>query len=152
MARTNLGLDFTGFKRLSNKIEELGHQYLKQATINALQKSKDYANIKVEEAMDSSPYHFKKAKGSRATGNARKNAAEVEKMPVEEVADFIYAYVGVSWYVAPEITYLAYGTPHIAADFRLHNAVKVNGSIKKEVLRIQQEEFNKVLKEAMNND
>lgn len=152
MAKTNFGLDFTGFKRLSNKINELGNQYLEKATINALTMSKDYANQKVEEAMDNSIYHFKKTKGSRATGNALKVAKQVAAMPVDVVGGFVFAYVGVSWSVAPEVTYLAYGTPHIAADFRLHNAIKVNGSVKKEVLRIQQEEFNKVLKEAMNND
>lgn len=145
-------IDYKAIQRLQNKIANLGTEYVKQATINALTKSKEYANSKVEEAMENSPYHFKKTKGSRATGNAKKVATEVSNMPVEEVGGFVYAYVGVSWKVAPEVTYLAYGTPHIAADFRLHNAVKVNGPIKKEVLRIQNEEFQKVLKEAMNND
>lgn len=145
-------IDYKAIQRLQNKIANLGTEYVKQATINALTKSKEYANSKVEEAMENSPYHFKKTKGSRATGNAKKVAAQVSAMPVENVGGFVYAYVGVSWSVAPEVTYLAFGTPHIAADFRLHNAVKVNGSVKKEVLRIQNEEFQKVLKEAMNND
>ena len=145
-------IDYKALQRLQNKIANLGSEYVKQATINALTKSKEYANSKVEEAMESSPYHFKKTKGSRATGNAKKVAAQVSAMPVEDIGGFIYAYVGVSWSVAPEVTYLAYGTPHIAADFRLHNAIKVNGSVKKEVLRIQNEEFQKVIKEVMNND
>lgn len=145
-------IDYKALQKLQNKIANLGSEYVKQATINALTKSKEYANSKVEEAMETSPYHFKKTKGSRATGNAKKVALEVSNMPVEIVADYIYAYVGVSWKVAPEVTYLAYGTPHIAADFRLHNAVKVSGAVKKEVLKIQNEEFQKVIKEAMNND
>lgn len=152
MAKTNLGLDFTAFKRLSNQLGELGNQYLEKAVVNALTLSKDYANQKVEEAMDNSPYHFKKAKGSRATGNAKNVAKEVSAMPVDLVGGIVYAYVGVSWKVAPEVTLLAFGTPHIAADFKLHSAVKVTGKIKEEVLRIQQEEFQKVIKEAMNND
>ena len=134
------------------KIANLGNEAVKKATINALTNSKEYANQKVEEAMNNSPYHFKKVKGSRATGNAKKVAEQVSAMPVDVVGGFVYAYVGVSWLVAPEVTYLAFGTPHIAADFRLHSAVKVTGPIKQEVLRIQQEEFNKVIKEAMNND
>ena len=144
-------IDYKALQKLQNKIANLGSEYVKQATINALTKSKEYANSKVEEAMETSPYHFKKTKGSRATGNAKKVALEVSNMPVEIVADYIYAYVGVSWKVAPEVTYLAYGTPHIAADFRLHNAVKVSGAVKKEILKIQNEEFQKVIKEAMNN-
>ena len=145
-------IDFKAITKLQEKISNLGDTALKQATINALTKSKEYANNQVEEAMNSSIYHFKKTKGSRATGNALKVAREVSNMPTELVGGFVFAYVGVSWRVAPEVTYLAYGTPHIAADFRLHNAVKVNGTVKKEVLRIQQEEFNKVIKEAMSND
>ena len=144
-------IDYKALQKLQDKIANLGSEYVKQATINALTKSKEYANSKVEEAMDNSVYHFKKAKGSRATGNALKVANEVSQLPVEVVGGFVYAYVGVSWSVAPEVTYLAFGTPHIAADWRLHQAVKVTGKIKEEVLRIQQEEFNKVMKEAMNN-
>ena len=147
--KTNL--DFSQMKRYQQKIANLNKDVV-TATINALTKSKDYANAKVEEAMNQSPYHFKKTKGSRATGNALKVAKEVALMPTENIGGFIFAYVGVSWSVAPEVTYLAFGTPHIAADFRLHQAVKVTGKIKEEVLRIQQEEFNKVLKEGMNND
>lgn len=142
-------IDFKDLIKLQNKIANLGDEAVKQATINALTKSKEYANQQVEEAMNTSLYNFKGTE--RSTGNAKKVAIEVGKMPVENVGGFVYAYVGVSWSVAPEVTYLAFGTPHIAADFKLHNAIKVNGSVKKEVLRIQQEEFNKVIKEAMNN-
>lgn len=148
MAKNNL-IDYKDLIRLQQKVADLGDAVLKQATINALQKSKDYANQKVEEAMNESIYNFK-GKG-RSSGRALKNAQLVSTIPVEEAGGFVYAYVGVSWAVAPEVTYLAYGTPHIAADFRLHNAIKVEGPIKKEVLRIQQEEFNKVLQEGMND-
>lgn len=142
-------IDYKELTKLQNKIAYLGEEAVKQATINALTKSKEYANKKVEEAMDNSLYNFK-GKG-RSTGNAKRVATQVSKMPVENVGGYVYAYVGVSWYVAPEVTLLAFGTPHIAADFRLHNAIKVNGNVKKEVLEIQQEEFNKVIKEALNN-
>lgn len=147
MATKKSGIVNEELIKLQNKIADLGYEVVKQATINALTKSKEYANQKVAEAMDSSPYNFKGV--GRSTGNAKNVATEVSKMPVEEVADYIYAYVGVSWNVAPEVTLLAYGTPHIKADAVLYNAVKVKGDIEKKVLKIQQEEFNKVIKEAM---
>lgn len=142
-------IDYKDITKLQMKISDLGDKIVEQATINALTKSKEYANQQVEEAMENSIYNFKG--NGRSSGNAMKVAKQVSQLPVEKVGGFVYAYVGVSWSVAPEVTYLAFGTPHIAADWRLHNAVKVNGAVKKEVLRIQQEEFNKVLKEEMNN-
>lgn len=142
-------IEFKELTKLQKKIADLGEEAVKTATINALTKSKEYANEQVNEAMSNSVYNFKGTE--RSTGNAKRVAVQVSNMPVENVGGFVFAYVGVSWYVAPEVTYLAYGTPHIAADFRLHNAVKVHGAIKKEVLRIQQEEFNKVIKEAMSD-
>lgn len=147
MATKKSGIVNEELTKLQNKIGDLGYEVVKQATINALTKSKEYANQKVIEAMATSPYSFN-GKG-RSTGNAKNVATEVSKMPVELVADFVYAYVGVSWNVAPEVTLLAYGTPHIKADAVLFNAVKVKGDVEKEVLKIQQEEFSKVIKEAM---
>lgn len=147
MAKGKWGIDKDALTQMQMKIADLGYEVVKQATINALTKSKEYANQKVAEAMESSPYNFKGV--GRSTGRAKAASEEVAKMPVEVVADFVYAYVGVSWNVAPEVTYLAYGTPHIQADAVLFNAVKVKGDIEKQVLKIQQEEFNKVIKEAM---
>lgn len=147
MATKKSGIVNEELTKLQNKIADLGYEAVRQATINALTKSKEYANQKVIEAMETSPYNFKGI--GRSTGNAKKVAVEVSKMPVEEVADYIYAYAGVSWSVAPEVTLLAYGTPHIQPDAVLYNAVKVKGDVEKQVLKIQQEEFNKVIKEAM---
>ena len=87
-------IDFKAITKLQEKISNLGDTALKQATINALTKSKEYANNQVEEAMNSSIYHFKKTKGSRATGNALKVAREVSNMPTELVGGFVFAYVG----------------------------------------------------------
>lgn len=165
MAKSSI--DHSALTKLQKKIANLGEDYIVKATINALTKSKEYANQQVIEAMNNSPYAFKrgqksnkgvgggkvtKGKNKPATGNALKSAEMVANMPVEVVGGFVYAYVGVSWYDAPEVTLLAFGTPHIASDFNLHNAVKVKGKYEQEVLRIQQEEFNKVLKEAMSKD
>ena len=50
-----------------------------------------------------------------------------------------------------EVQFLIYGTPHLAADTNLRNAIKVKGKYKKEVSKIQLEEFTKVIGGALNN-
>lgn len=149
MAKNKFSLDFDGFLQLADQVSKLGDQYLKQATNNALTKSKEYANQQVIQAMDSSPYNFKGT--GRSTGRAKKSSQEVAKLPVEWNGTIAKAYAGVSWYAAPEVTLLAYGTPHIKGDSRLLNAIKCKGSIRKEVSRIQQQEFLKVIQEGMND-
>lgn len=147
MAKNKFSLDFEGFLDYARQLDELGKQYLQKATDNALNKSKEYANEQVIEAMNSSPYNFKGNK--RSTGQSKKSAQKVSEMPVEWNGTVATAYSGVSWYDAPEVTLLAYGTPHIKGDTKLLNAIKCKGAIRKEVSRIQQEEFVKVLQEAM---
>lgn len=148
MSKTNVKVQFGGIKRLSEQLEQLGDTYLKQAVENALNKSKEYVTDKVYEAMENSPYNFKGTGRSRL--QTKKSVAEVEKMENISYGTIIECYVGVSWYDAPEATLLAFGTPHIPADFRLHNALKVKGQIAKQVQAIQKEEFLKVIKEAQN--
>lgn len=147
MAKSKFSIDFDGFLDYARQLDELGREYLQKATDQALTKSKDYVNEKVIEAMDSSPYNFKGS--GRSTGQAKKSAVSVEKLPVEWNGTIATAYAGVSWYDAPEATILAYGTPHIKGDTKLKNALKCKGSVRKEASRIQQEEFVKVLQEAM---
>lgn len=147
MAKTNFGLNFDGFLDLSMQLDEMGREYLEKAVNNALEKSKEYANQEVIKAMDSSPYNFKGT--GRSIGRSKASSEEVAQLPVEWNGTIATAYSGVSWYAAPEATLLAYGTPHIKADNNLLNAIKVKGAIRKEVSRIQMEEFNKVIKEAM---
>lgn len=148
MAKTKFSLDFEGMLDLSRQIDELGTKYLKQATENALRKSKEYVSGEVERALNNSPYNFKGTGRSHLI--TKKSAEKVANMPIEWQGTLAIEYVGVSWYDAPEATILAYGTPHIKGDTNLLNALKVKGKIKKEVSRIQQEEFVKVLQEAQN--
>lgn len=148
MSKTNVSVNFGGIKKLSAQLEDLGTQYLRQAVDNALNKSKEYVTEKIYEAMENSPYNFKGT--GRSHLQTKKSVDEVAKMENISYGTIIECYVGVSWYDAPEATLLAFGTPHIPADFRLHNALKVKGAIAKEVKVIQKEEFLKVLKEAQN--
>lgn len=150
MAKNKFGLDFDGFLDLAKQIDELGEGYLQQATNNALQKSKEYANGEIIRAMETSPYHFIKGQG-KSTGKALKSVQEVEQKPVEWDGTIAKAYIGADLKVAPEAIILAHGTPHIKPDTKLKNALQVKGAVRKEVSRIQQEEFFKVLEEARNN-
>lgn len=148
MAKTKFSVDFKGFLDLAREIDELGEGYLKKATENALTKSKEYVNEQVIDALEKSPYNFKGT--GRSHGITKKSAEKVASIPLEWQGTMAIDYVGVSWYDAPEATLLAYGTPHIKGDTNLKNALKVKGKVRKEVSRIQQEEFMKVLKEAQN--
>lgn len=150
MAKNKFGLDFEGFLDLAKQIDEMGEGYLQQATNNALQKSKEYANGEIIRAMNTSPYNFIKGQG-RATGRALGSVEEVEQKPVEWDGTIAKAYIGANLKVAPEAIILAHGTPHIKPDTKLKNALQVKGAVRKEVSRIQQEEFFKVLKEANGN-
>lgn len=147
MAKNKFSLNFDGFLDYAKRVDELGEGKLKEAVDNALTKSKDYANQQVMEAIEMSPYNFDGT--GRSTGRTKETSEEVEKMPVEWNGTVAKAFSGVSWYDAPEAIILAYGTPHIKGDARLLNAIKCKGPIAKEVAKIQQEEFSKVIQEGM---
>lgn len=149
MARQKFSLDFQDFLDYAERVDKLGEGYLKKATENALKASKDYINQSIIEAMDSSKYHFNHEEGSRSTGRAKKSVEETAQMPVEWEGSVAYAYVGADLKVAPEEIILAMGDPHLTADTNLKNTIKAKGKYGKEKARIQQEEFEKVIEEAM---
>ena len=149
MAKNNFSLNFDGFLDLTRDIENLGDGYLQKAVDNAFTASKEYVNNEVAKAMDASRYNFDGTGYSQ--GKAKNSLKEVEKMPVEWSGSVAKAYVGVRTREALEVLFLGYGTPHLAADTKLINAIKVKGKVKKEVERIQKEEFNKVLEEGLSN-
>lgn len=150
MAKNKFGLNFDGFLDLARQVDEIGGDALKKATDNALTKSKDYINAEVIKAMDASPYSFIAGK-KYSQGKARSSVEEVEKMPVKWDGTLATAYLGVDLAKAPEAVILAMGTPHLKADTKLKNALKVKGKVRKEASRIQQEEFQKVISEVMND-
>lgn len=165
MARNKFSLNFDGFLDLARQVDELGEGLLKTATENALTKSADYANTEVLNAMEKSKYAFTKGERSDrgvggysdgsgvnrgATGRAKESAIKTSKLPLEWVHTTAIEYIGVSWYDAPEVTLLAFGTPHIQADKTLQNAIKVKGKVRKEVNQIQKDEFLKIIEEFGN--
>lgn len=156
MAKPKFGLDFDGFLDLAEQIDNMGEGLLKKATENALTKSKEQANKSIQEAMDKSPYNFKKggtnyAGRKYATGKAEASLSSIREKPVEWEGNEAIAYIGADLQEAPELLILALGTPHLKADNNLKNAIKVKGKYRKEVSRIQQEEFLKVMQEAQND-
>lgn len=149
MAKNNFSLDFNGFMDLAKQLGELGEDKLQKAVDNAFTASKDFVNAEVDKAMDASKYNFDGTGYSK--GKAKKSLEKVRKMPVEWTGTTAKAYVGVRTRDALEVLFLAYGTPHIKADKKLCDAIKVKGKIKRKVEEIQKEEFNKVIEEALRN-
>lgn len=159
-------LDFKSFLDYAERLDNLGREHLKKAVENALIKSKEYANNSILEAMDNSDFAFKrneqsdrgvgliasgKGKNRRATGKAIESTKEVAKLSVTWEGNTAIAYIGPDLQESPEALMLALGTPHIYGDRNLNNALKVKGKYRKEVSKIQFEEFKKVLEEAQND-
>lgn len=148
MARNKFDLNFDGFLDLAREIDSLGEGLLQKAVDNAFTASKDFVNAEIERAMDASPYNFDGQGYSK--GESKKSLNEVKAMPVEWNGTVAKAKSGVDLKDAPQAIILAYGSPHHSGDKKLLNALKVKGKVRKEVDRIQAEEFNKVMEEALN--
>lgn len=145
-----VSIDFKGVTDLAKQIGELGDEPLKKAVDNAFTASKDYLNKEIEQLMEQSIYNFNRGQGY-SKGKSKASFEVVRNMPVIWSGNTAEAFIGVKLRDALEFQFIIWGTPHMAADFRLHNAVKVKGNYAKEVSKIQQDEFNKVIREALNN-
>lgn len=135
-------LNFDGFLALAEKIDSLGEGALQRATENALKATDQYVTSEVEKAVASSKYDFERT-GKTKQSMDKDIAVEWEGTKASASAGFHISKGGL-----PSI-FLMYGTPHIKADTKLKNASKGTGKHRKEIDRIQQEAFNKVLEEAM---
>ena len=125
-------LDFNGFLDLAEDISNISDEVLLEATVKALDESRKLVNIEVGKAMKASKYSFKK--GERySQGNARESLIKVSETPIEVNGTEVTAYAGFSLEDAPEVLALAYGTPHLAKDTKLYNAIKVKGQVKKQI-------------------
>ena len=149
MAKKNkLELKFDDFLSLAEEVDNLGEGMLIKAVQNAAQKSKDYVNKEIEQALKSSKFEFNGQGAS--TGETLESLKEVSKMPVETSGTVVTAYAGVDLKDAPQALILAIeGSPHKGKDTKLSQAVRVKGKVRKEVNRIQHEEFMKVIEEGM---
>ena len=143
-------LDFTGFLDLAESISEVSNETLLEATVKALDESRKLVNIEAGKAMKDSKYSYNKGE-KYSQGRARKSLVAVDKMPIEINGTEVTAYAGFDLADSPEVLPLAYGTPHLAKDTKLYNAIKVKGKVKKEVDKLQKAIFTEALKEALDN-
>lgn len=142
-------LDFNGFLDLAEDISNISNETLLEATAKALDESRKLVNIEVGKAMKASQYSFKKGE-KYSQGHARESLIEVAEKPIEISGTEVTAYAGFNLEDAPEVLPLAYGTPHLAKDTKLYNAIKVKGKVRKEIDKIQEGIFTEALKEALN--
>lgn len=144
-------LDFNGFLDLAEDISNISDDLLLDATVKALDESRKIVNIEVGKAMKNSKFSFKKGE-KYSQGDARASLIEVAEMPVEVNGTEVVAYAGIDLEKAPEALILAVaGSPHESADKKLYNAIKVKGSVRKQIDQVQKGIFNGVLEEALKN-
>ena len=141
-------LDFKGFLDFAEDISNLGDDVLLDATVKALDESRKLTNIEIGAAMKASKYSFKKGE-KYSQGDARASLIEVSNMPTEVNGTEVIAYAGVDLSKAPEVAILMHGTPHLAKDKKIYNAVKVKGSFRKKIDQLQKDIFNNALEEAL---
>ena len=142
MAR-KFGIDFEDCLDFGAKIDELaGGEAVKRAVENALKATDAYVTAEVDKAVASSPYNFNR------TGTTKKSIDR--DMSIEWEGSRAYAKAGfnISDGGLPSI-FLMYGTPKIAPDTNLKNAVKGEGKHKKKIKEIQEEVFTKVIDRVM---
>ncbi len=142
-------LDFNGFLDLAEDISNIDNNLLLDATVKALEASRDLANIEIGKAMKDSKYSFTKGE-NYSQGAARESLIEVDQMPTEINGTEVTAYAGVDLEKAPEVLILAMkGTPNEGADKKLNNAIKVKGKLKDKIRAEQKRIFNNALEEAL---
>ena len=143
-------LNFDGFLDLAEDISNISNDVLAQAAVTAVEESRKSVNIAIGKAMRESQYNFEGGQGY-SQGTARESLIEISKKPTEVNGTVIEAVAGVDLSKAPEVIILASGTPHLAKDTKLYNAIKVKGKVRKEIDALQERIFNAALKEALNN-
>lgn len=142
---SGFSLDFKGFLDFAEDIDNLGKgDALLEVVKDAMQQTKDYVNSEAEKALNSSKYSFDKGE-NYSQGKAREALEKVKQMPVEVNGTEVTAYAGFDLEDAPEVLPLAYGTPHLAKDSNLYNAIKVKGKVKNKVEKMQSDIFKKSL-------
>ena len=138
-------IDFDEFLDYAKELDSIGEKYLREATEKAMIATAKYLNSETEAAMNKSKFNFKN------TGDSMKSLKKVEAMGIEWDGYIAKTFVGVDLSEAPQELILSVkGTPHNAPDRNLYNALKGKGKHKKQVEKIQSDEFFKVLQEGMN--
>lgn len=145
MARNKITVDFDGFDLMKKQLDQIGGDATKRAIESALKASQQVVAQQVSAAI--TPHTM--------TGDTKKSI--VKNNPVEWTGDT--AAVGVGFDITggglPSI-FLMYGTkvhgqPHITPDRALYNAV-YGAKTRKEILKIQEQAFEKVLERVIKNE
>ena len=145
MAKNRISIDFEGFNVLKKQLDEIGGNATQRAVESALKASQQVIAEQVENAIE--PHTL--------TGKTKKSI--VSNSPVEWTGDT--ASVGVGFDISggglPSI-FLMYGTklhgqPHITPDRKLYDAV-YGAKTRKEISKIQESAFEKVLERVMNSE
>ena len=138
-------LDFKGFLDYAEEIDKLGKGDMLLAVVeDTIRYTKDFVNDECEKALNNSKYSFDEGE-KYSQGKARASLEKVKNMPVEVSGTEVTGYAGFDLEDAPEVLPLAYGTPHLAKDKALYNAIKVKGSVKKKVEKLQSDIFKSAL-------
>lgn len=142
MARNKITIDFNGYNILKNKLDEIGGKATERAVESALKASHAVATKKLAAAI--SPH--------KETGRTERS---LDERPVVEWTG-AEASIKVGFHITdgglPSI-FLMYGTklhgqPHITPDRNLYNAI-YGAQTKKEIQKIQEEAFAKVIERVM---
>lgn len=140
---SKFSIEFEQLKQLTKQIEELaGIEGVDRAVENALIATDDYVTAEVDKAVARSKFNFNRTGTTKSTID-RDRIVEWKGTTAEVKAGFTISKGGL-----PSI-FLMYGTPTIKPDTNLKNAAKGQGIHRDKIHKIQQEEFNKVIKEVM---
>ena len=138
MAKNKMSISFDGYKDLKEKLDSIGGESTKRAVEGALKASQQLIARQANEAMLS----------HERTGSTRKSIVKDGAVVWEGDTASINIGFDLENGGLPSI-FLMYGTklhgqPHIKPDRELYNAV-YGSQTKKEIKKIQEEVFNKVI-------
>lgn len=144
---SKFSIEFEQFKQLEKQLESLaGLNGVIEATENALLATDDYVTAEVDKAVANSKYNFDR------TGTTKGSIDRDKKVEWSGTTASAKAGFRISAGGLPSI-FLMYGTPNsdhpIKPDSNLKNAAKGQGIHRDKINKIQQEEFNKVIKKYM---
>lgn len=140
---SKFSIEFEQFKQLEKQLENLaGMDGVIEATENALKATDDYVTKEVDKAVVSSKFNFDR------TGNTKSSIDREIKVEWSGTVASAKDGFTISKGGLPSI-FLMYGTPKIKPDTNLKNAAKGQGIHRDKINKIQQEEFNKVIKKYM---
>ena len=140
---TKYSIEFEELKELHKQLEKLaGLDGVIKATENALIATDDYVTAEVDKAVAGSKFNFDR------TGKTKKSIDRDKRVEWNGTIANAKAGFSIKNGGLPSI-FLMYGTPHIKPDGNLKNAAKGQGIHRNKINKIQQEEFNKVIKEVM---